>query len=93
MKIILAGDYCDYEAALQTFSLDTLYERRQKRMLKFAIKCTEDKNNSKLFPKNHKPIGGEVFQVNFARTTKYQKSAIPQCQHMLNNHEKQKSQK
>ena len=40
----------------------------------------------KFFPKNPRLIGGEIFKVNFARTTKYYKSTIPQAQRMLNNY-------
>ena len=45
LKIISDEKYCDYKSALKHFSIDTLHERRQKHMLKFAIKCTKDMHN------------------------------------------------
>ena len=86
LKLILADEYKDYESALQKCSLSSLFERREKRMQTFALRCTEDKFNKSLFPINEKPIGGEKYRVNFARTSKYFQSAIPQCQRTLNNY-------
>ena len=86
LKVILAEKYTDYKSALKYFSLDTLFERRQNHMLKFAIRCTNDSHNRKIFPKNNNLRGNEVYHVNFARTSQYQLSAVPQCQRMLNKH-------
>ena len=85
LKIILGDDYIDYETALASCSLSTLYDRRCERMNKFAVRCVKDKFNKQLFPLNENPKKREAFRVNFARTSKYQKSAVPQCQRMLNN--------
>ena len=63
LKIILDDKYSDYQTALEHCSLETLSERRQKRMLSFALTCSKEKFNSKLLPKNTKPIGGEHFKV------------------------------
>ena len=90
MKIILGQDYVDYESSLQKLSLETLQERRQKRLLNFSLKCIEDKYNNKMFPKNERPIGGEIFKVNFARTNKYFYSTIPQAQRMVNKYYREK---
>ena len=84
LKVILGSDYFDYESALKDCGLKTLYERRESRLLNFSLKCISDKNNANFSPKNAKPIGGEVFKVNFARTSKYFKSTIPQAQRRLN---------
>ena len=78
LKIILAEKYLDYKSALKHFSIDTLHERRQKHMLKFAIKCTKDMHNKQIFPKNDNFRAKEMFHVNFARTSQYLKSAVPQ---------------
>ena len=90
LKIILGESYLSYESALQTCSLEKLSDRRDKRMLKFALKCTKDPRNSELFPKNDVPHKKEVYKVNFARTEAYLQSAIPQCQRLLNIHSKVK---
>ena len=42
------------------------------------------KYNQKMFPKNNNVRGKDVFEVNFARTSQYLNSAIPQCQRLLN---------
>ena len=86
LKVILGEEYSSYESALKICDLVTLCERRQSRFLNFALKCVSDKNNMKFFPKNQRPIGGEIFKVNFTRTTKYQKSTLPQAQRMLNTY-------
>ena len=86
LRIILAEKYIDYNTALQHFSIDTLCDRRQKHMLKFAVKCTKDVYNNKIFPENHNIRGKDKFQVNFARTSQYLNSAVPQCQRLLNTH-------
>ena len=86
LKIILAEKYTDYMSALQYFSVDTLYNRRQKHMLKFALKCTNDTHNKNIFPKNDHMRGKDIFHVNFARTSQYMNSAVPQCQRLLNSH-------
>ena len=53
-------------------------------MIKFAKKCTSDSYNTHMFPLNINNRKKETFQVNFARTTQYFKSTIPQCQRLLN---------
>ena len=86
LKIILGSEYKDYNNALNICSLIPLQERRSKRMLTFALKCTEDKFNKTIFPLNTNKNNREVFQVNFARTSQYYKSAVPQCQRLLNEY-------
>ena len=84
LKIILGSEYFNYESSLKICSLDTLFKRRNDRMLKFAVKCTQDKFNKKVFPLNSNPKNKDHFIVNFARTNKYLKSTVPQCQRLLN---------
>ena len=84
LRIILSSKYIDYRSALLYFSLDTLFQRRQTHMRKFAVKCTDDPINKKLFPKNENIRGKAVFKVNFARTSQYLNSTVPQCQRLLN---------
>ena len=93
LKIILGDNFVSYPAALEMTGLDALYTRREKRCLNFAMKALKHPVHSKLFPlnKNHNNGSIEVrhreqFNVNFARTEQYRKSAIPYCQRLLNEH-------
>ena len=97
LKIILGDSYVSYTAALEMCNLQTLHDRREKRCLDFAVKCLKHPVNKGLFPFNrnldkdgNKVRSREVFQINFARTETYRKSAIPFCQRKLNNHLKVK---
>ena len=74
----------NYPYALQHFGIETLHQRRQNHLERFALKCTEDIYNRKMFPKNNKVRGKDVLKVIFARTSQYLNSAIPQCQRLLN---------
>ena len=91
LKIILGDMYIDYESALEMSGLETLFSRRAKRCLDFALKCTQHSKNSRLFPLNNKhpqcPVKKpEKYVVNFAKTTSYLKTTIPFCQRLLNKH-------
>ena len=93
LKVILAENYVSYEAALKLCGLQTLFDRRQKRCLDFALKCLKHPVNSRLFPSNvnklnnvYDPRKREHYQVNFARTSAYRDSSIPYCQRLLNRH-------
>ena len=93
LKVILGDNYVSYPAALEMCGLDTLHDRREKRCLDFAIKSSKHPRNSRMFPLNSNwSIEGnmvrnrEFFEVNFARTEQYRKSAIPFCQRKLNEH-------
>ena len=91
LKVILGESYISYEAALEMCNLETLAERREKRCLDFALKCTKHERNSRIFPLNPVETNLEVrkrekFHVNFARTSHYKNSAIPYCQRKLNYH-------
>ena len=54
LKVILGDSYMDYSAALEMCWLDTLYQRREKRCLNFALKCSKHPINGSLFPLNSK---------------------------------------
>ena len=71
LKIILVDKYTDYQSALMYFSIDSLSNRRQTQMNKFAIKCIQDENNQKLFPRNVNVKGKDVYHVNIARINQY----------------------
>ena len=76
-KIILGSEYISYESALSICSLDPLFQRRSDRMLKFSIKCTQDKFNKNFFPLNTNLQNKEHFIVNFARTNEYLRVQFP----------------
>ena len=85
LRIILGEEYINYQSAILKCNLDTLQNRRDKRCLNFALKCLKHPKHSSLFPKNEQRKN-EKFHVNFAHTGYYQKSAIPYCQNLLNEH-------
>ena len=91
LRVILNEMYIDYNSALEMCGLQTLSARREARCLDFALKCVKHDRNQRLFPVNVKSSkyytrDKELFQVNFARTEDYKKSAIPYCQRLLNDH-------
>jgi hypothetical protein len=100
LKIILGKDcprkedgHCDYLQVLQVCNLDSLLDRRKKRMLNFGKKCIKHHSLSRLFPLNaainqdpHDVRNRELFHVNYARTSAYKYSAIPAIQRQLNQH-------
>ena len=92
LKVILGDCYVSYPAALEMTGLQTLYDRREKRCLDYALKAIKHPINHKMFPLNRnldnelEVRNRETFQVNFARTDQYKKSAIPACQRILNDH-------
>ena len=83
LKIVLGDMYLDYDSALEMCGLETLFDRRGKRCLDFALKCTKHPRNMRLFPLNENR-NGDKYQVNWARTGTYQDSTIPYCQRLLN---------
>ena len=88
LKVILGDNYISYTAALEMTGLQSLHDRRERRCLDFATKAAKHPTNSHMFPtnkSNEKQVRNrEPFQVNFARTEQYRKSAIPYCQRKLN---------
>ena len=52
LRVILRGDYESYESALKISGIDSLEDRRKVMALKFARKCLNNDNYSKLFPLN-----------------------------------------
>ena len=71
-------------SALEMLGLESLYNRRQKRCIDFALKSVKHSRTRKMFPLNqieheHNIREKEIFKVNFERTEQYRKSAIPHC--------------
>ena len=95
LKIILGHMYFDYESALEMCGITTLHARRTEICLKFSLKCLKHTRNKNIFPLNTKTHGQglpskEPFEVNWARTERYKRSAIPYCQRLLNEHHRAK---
>jgi hypothetical protein len=93
LLIILGDMYIDYPIALEMCNLKPLFERREKKCLDFSLKCIKHTKNSRIFPINPNQLEAnmdirqrELFKVNFSRTEKYRKSAVPFCQRLLNKH-------
>jgi hypothetical protein len=93
LKVILGEMYISYSAALEMCGLELLSTRRQERCLNFARRCLKNTKMSRLFPKKatlesgqHYTRDREIFEVNFASGDTYQKSTIPFCQRLLNEH-------
>lgn len=90
LKIILKGNYIDYEDALEALGLQTLDKRREIMCLKFAKQCLRNEKAKTMFPlaKNNHSMKTRLnprFKESHARTNRYQKSAIPFMQRLLNN--------
>ena len=95
LKVILGEMYVSYSSALEMCGLKSLYDRRQKRCIDFALKSVKNSRTRKMFSPNqiehgHNIRKKEIFKVNFARTEQYRKSAIPHCQRLLNEYETKK---
>ena len=52
LKVILGEMYVDYSSALEMCGLDTLYNRREKRCLDFALKSSKHPRMCRMFPRN-----------------------------------------
>ena len=88
-KVILGKDYESYEQALGLIKIDSLNQRRETMALKFAKNSQNDPNFSKLFPLrkvNHhmKVRNKERYLITPSNTKRYQESAVPYLQGLLN---------
>ena len=80
---------------MDKLNLESLEVRRDKLCLKFAIKYQKNPHENELFKpkeKKHKMIlrHTETYKVNIANTNRYQNSAVPYMQRLLNEHDKNK---
>ena len=89
VKIILQERYTNYEQSLLDLNLEKLTARRDRLCLNFAKKCLKIEKTRTMFPLA--PDEGQpdvrtkdVYQVQFARTSRLLNSAIPQLQRALN---------
>ena len=78
--------------------VDTLYKRRENRVLQFSLRALKHPKHSKMFPLSNKFRDNvhdlrehERYIVNFAHGEKYKSSFIPQAQRRLNQFVKEKA--
>ena len=97
LRVILQEDYESYGSAIILTGLEKLSSRRAARCLDFSLKCIGHAQNNRFFPKNpnldceNGVRDREEFKVSFARTKHYKNSAIPYCQKILNEHDREKT--
>ena len=89
LKVILKEDYVGYENALRMAKIESLEDRKQFMSLKFAQKCLNNDNYSKLFPLNKLNHGISLrnpfkYAVKRANTERLKRSSIPYMQNPLN---------
>ena len=93
--MILKEDYDGYENALRMAKIESLEDRRQLMCLKFAKKCLNNDNYSKLFPQNKLNHGMSLrnpfkYAVKRANTERLKRSSIPYMQNLLNVDDKKR---
>ena len=89
LKVILKEEYDCYENALKITKIESLDDRREAMTLKFAKKCLNNENYSKLFPLNRIKHGMIMrypmkYAVKRANTERLKRSSIPYMQKLLN---------
>ena len=95
LRIIMGDEYSCYEDALKLANLETLEERRTFLCLEFAKSCIKSPSTCSMFPQNdsqrqeqkrncHSKYK-EKYKVQYARTDRLYKSAIPYMQRLLNS--------
>ena len=89
LRVILRGDYESYESALKISGIDSLEDRRKVMALKFARKCLNNDNYSKLFPlnklKHEMSLRNPMkYAVKKSNTERLKRSSIPFMQNLLN---------
>ena len=93
LKIILKERYCDYKGALRKLNIESLYDRREALLLRFAKKSLKLVQFRKLFPvkkqlHNMKIRNQQKFIINSANTERYKRSSVPAMQKLLNDYDK-----
>ena len=95
LRVILRSNFQDYESALEKLNLESLEERREKLCLSFAKKCQRIpqarelfKEKTKIHPMNLRNT--EKYHVNIFNTTRYQSSAVPYMQRLLNKYNEER---
>ena len=89
VRIICGKNYESYSRTLSELGMKSLSERRNILCLKFAKKSLKVENFGHLFPLNSKSHDmrtrkGNIYKVAKSYSKKYQQSAIPSMQRLLN---------
>ena len=89
LRVILKEDFDCYENALKIADIESLEDRREVMALKFAKRCLNNDNYSKLFPLNKFKHGMMMrnpmkYAVKRANTERLKRSSIPYMQNLLN---------
>ena len=93
VKLVLKNNYKNYEDALLKLNLDTLADRREKILLKFANNGIKYENMCDLLKLNEATVNTrdkEKYLVEFANTERLKTSSIIHMQKMLNQDERNK---
>ena len=90
LKIILGNNHISYKQALLKLDIDDLSTRREKLCLGFARKCTKHPKLKNMFPRSadrKSKKSNKKYFVQYARTERLRKSAIPHMQRLLNRND------
>ena len=97
--MILGESFEDYSSSLAKTGIKSLSEWRKTRCLSFAKRCLKNPQTKQMFPLNLKRSNSvsvrhtEKYLVSYARTENYGNSAIPYCQRLLNEDNKQEQER
>ena len=99
--MILGESFEDYSSSLAKTGIKYLSQRRKTRCLSFAKRCLKNPHTKQMSPLNLERSNSvsvsvrhtEKYLVNFARTENYRNSAIPYCQRLLNEDNKQEQER
>ena len=89
LRVIMKEDYDGYKNALKMARIESLEDSREMLSLKFAKKCLNNANYSKVFPLNKLNHGMSLrnpmkYAVKKANTERLKRSSIPYKQNLLN---------
>ena len=96
VRVILGNHYINYKDGLKKLKLENLNTRREQLCLRFAKNCLRNDKVKGMFPKNQtehkmKKRKTRKFKINFAKTKRYKKSAIPYMANLLNKDDERKN--
>ena len=95
VRVILKHKYTTYRAGLKYLNMQTLEQRREVLCLRFAKRCLKTEKVKNMFPRKisgHKMKKRRMkkFKENKVKTKRYEKSAIPYMQRLLNKDDESK---
>ena len=97
-RSIFGNKYTSYTESLNQLNLVTLFERREKLCLKFALNSSENPKTKQLFTlrkKTHNQITRteNKYEVFSSKTERMARSAVPHLQNLLNKYETKEQKK